>query len=347
MKKKIAFFDTKPYDKRSFDSTVGIEEYEIEYFETRLTERSMALTKGFDIVCAFVNDEITAPVIDQLYANGIRLIAMRCAGYNNVDVCHALDKIRIVRVPAYSPHAVAEHALALLMTLNRKIHRAHLRTRDSNFSIVGLVGMDMYGKTVGVIGAGKIGRIMVDILCGLGMDVLVYDKYQDKAWAESKGVRYTELSEIYEKAQVISLHCPLTDESHHLINKESIAQMRDGVMIINTSRGPLIDTKALIKGLKSGKIGAAGLDVYEEEADYFFEDYSEEIVTDDVLARLLTFNNVVVTSHQAFLTEEALANISGTTLKNINTFYAGEHGANEICGNCDAGSCVRHTKRTA
>ncbi len=345
MKKKVAFFDTKPYDRRSFDAAEGSSEYEIEYFETRLTERSVALTKGFDAVCAFVNDEISATVIDKLYENGVRLIAMRCAGYNNVDVCHAVERIRIVRVPAYSPYAVAEHALALLMTLNRKIHRAHLRTRDSNFSIVGLVGVDMFGKTVGVIGAGKIGKIMTDILCGLGMNVLVYDKYQDQKWAESKGVRYASLDEIYAESQVITLHCPLTEESHHLVNKESIEKMRDGVMIINTSRGPLIDTKALIKGLKSGKIGAAGLDVYEEEADYFFEDYSEEIVTDDVLARLLTFNNVIVTSHQAFLTEEALANISRTTFSNMDTYFAGQHGPNEICGNCEDGNCVRHQNR--
>ena len=347
MKKKIAFFDTKPYDRTSFSSTQGSENYEIIYFETGLTLESALLTKGFDVVCAFVNDVLDAPVIDALYDNGVRLIAMRCAGYNNVDVCHALDKIRIVRVPAYSPHAVAEHALALIMTLNRKIHRAHLRTRDSNFSIVGLVGVDLYKKTAGVIGAGKIGKIMTNILCGLGMNVLVYDKYQDLEWAESKGVRYAELDEIYAQSQVITLHCPLTDESHHMINRESLDKMRDGVMIINTSRGPLIDTKALIKGLKSGKVGAAGLDVYEEEADYFFEDYSEEIVTDDVLARLLTFNNVVVTSHQAFLTEEALANISRTTIDNIDTFFAGKHGPNEICGNCDSGTCMRHGRKSA
>lgn len=345
MKKRIAFFDTKPYDRRSFESTPGFEEYEIVFFEARLTERSAALTKGFDVVCAFVNDEITKPVIDTLYENGVKLIAMRCAGYNNVDICHAYDKIKIVRVPAYSPHAVAEHALALYMTLNRKIHRAHLRTRDSNFSIVGLVGTDIHGKTAGVIGAGKIGRIMVDILCGLGMNILVYDKYQDQEWANSKGVRYAELDEIYENADFISLHCPLTEESHHMINENSITKMKNGVIIVNTSRGPLIKTSALIKGLKSKKVGAAGLDVYEEEADYFFEDFSEEMVEDDILARILTFPNVVVTSHQAFLTEEALANISGTTLLNINTFFKGEHGPNEICGNCESGTCARHGKK--
>lgn len=347
MKKRIAFFDTKPYDRRSFDACEGAEKYEIVYFETRLTERSVALTKGFDVVCAFVNDEIGRNVIDSLYENGVQMIAMRCAGYNNVDICHAFDKIKIARVPAYSPHAVAEHALALLMTLNRKIHRAHLRTRDNNFSINGLVGVDMYKKTVGVIGAGKIGRIMTDILCGLGMEVLVYDKFQDQEWAESKGVRYAELDEIYEKANVISLHCPLLEDTHHIVNEESIAKMKDGVMIINTSRGPLIDTGALIKGLKSGKIGAAGLDVYEEEADYFFEDFSDEIVTDDVLARLLTFNNVVVTSHQAFLTEEALSNISNTTIGNIDNFFADVHTPNEVCGNCEAGECRRHAKKAS
>ncbi len=344
MKKRLAFFDTKPYDRQSFESTPGFEDYEIVFFEARLTDRSVALTKDFDAVCTFVNDEITASVIDALYDNGVKAIAMRCAGYNNVDVCHAHGKIKMFRVPAYSPYAVAEHALALLMTLNRKVHRAHLRTRDNNFSIVGLVGMDLHGKTAGVVGAGKIGRIMTDILCGLGMNVLVYDKFQDQEWADTKGVKYAELDELYKNSDVISLHCPLMEETQHLINNDSIAKMKDGVIIINTSRGPLINTAALIKGLKTKKIGAAGLDVYEEEAEYFFEDFSNSMVNDDVLARLLTFPNVVVTSHQAFLTNEALENIARTTYGNLKIFFNGEEGTNEICGNCDEGTCQRHNR---
>lgn len=345
MKAKIAFFDTKPYDRVSFDSHADRDRYDITYFEARLTERSAPLTKGYDVVCAFVNDELTREVIDILIENGVKLIAMRCAGYNNVDICYAHGKIPVVRVPAYSPHAVAEHALALMMTLNRKTHRAYYRTRDNNFSINGLVGVDLFGKTVGVIGAGKIGRIMIDILCGLGMNILVYDMWKDEEYAREKGFRYAELNEIYAEADVLTLHCPLTKDSHHLINKESIEKMKEGVMIINTSRGPLIDTTALIDGLKSHKIGAAGLDVYEEEADYFFEDFSSLLVADDVLARLLTFNNVLVTSHQAFLTQEALANISGTTYENIRQVLAKEDIVNEVCKDCDNGGCKKHKKR--
>ena len=344
MKNKIAFFDSKPYDKKSFQESKDFNKYDITFFESRLTEKSVALTKGYDIVCVFVNDEINSNVIDALKSNGIKLIALRCAGYNNVDACYAHDKIRVVRVPAYSPYAVAEHALALLMTLNRKVHRAHFRTRDNNFSIIGLVGMDLHGKTAGVIGAGKIGKIMSTILSGLGMKVLLYDKYQDKQWAKSQGVTYVELDQLYKQSHVISLHCPLMKETQHLINDDSIAKMRDGVIIINTSRGPLIKTSSLINGLKSKKIGAAGLDVYEEEAEYFFEDFSNSMINDDVLARLLTFPNVIVTSHQAFLTNEALTNISTTTYENIDTFFKGEVGPNEICEICDKEICSRHKR---
>ena len=344
MKKRLAFFDTKPYDKASFEKTPGIEKYDIVYFETKLTERSVGLTKGFDAGCAFVNDELNKTVIDGLHSNGVKFIAMRCAGYNNIDTCHAYGKLRIARVPAYSPYAVAEHALALMMTLNRKTHTAHIRTRDNNFSIVGLVGMDMKGKTAGVIGAGKIGRVMAGILAALGMRVLVYDKYEDQDWAASIGATYTTLDELYAASDIITLHCPLTDDSFHMINGDSIELMKPTVMLINTSRGALIDTKALIKALKKRRIGAAGLDVYEEESDYFFEDKSADIIDDDVLARLLTFNNVLVTSHQAFLTNEALENISETTVHNLDLFFSGKENPNEICARCDEGTCDKHLK---
>ena len=344
MKKRVAFFDTKPYDKVSFEKHDEFKNYEIVFFETKLTEKSVALAKGFDVVCVFVNDIITEKVIDELYEGGVQLIALRCAGYNNVDVCHAHGKIKMMRVPAYSPYAVAEHALALLMTLNRKIHRAHFRTRDNNFSINGLVGFDLHGKTAGVIGAGKIGKIMAGILKGVGMNVVLFDKYQDQEWADNLGVRYVELDELYRISDVISLHCPLLPTTHHIVNDESIAKMKDGVILINTSRGPLIDTNALIKALKTQKIGAAGLDVYEEEGDYFFEDFSDTMVQDDVLARLLTFPNVIITSHQAFLTKEALENISDTTFTNIRDFFNGVESPNEICGNCENNNCPKHKK---
>jgi len=333
---KIAFFDTKEYDRRSFDRINVNNSFKIKYFETKLTADSAVLTEGYDAVCAFVNDTVNSEVINILVDKGVKMIAMRCAGYNNVDLTSAFGKIHVVRVPAYSPYAVAEHALALIMALNRKTHKAYNRTRDNNFNINGLVGFDLHGKTAGIIGAGKIGRIMIDLLKGLGMRVLAFDSWKDEKYATSKGFEYAELDQIYREADIISLHCPLTKESNHMINSKTIGQMKKNVMIINTSRGHLINTSALIDGLKTGKVGYAGLDVYEEESEYFFEDFSTAMLMDDVLARLLTFNNVLVTSHQAFLTTEALENISSTTMESIKSFFENEELKNEICYQCTA-----------
>lgn len=328
---KIAFFDTKPYDERFFSEILGEYNFKIKFFENKLNEDTYSLAKGYDCVCAFVNDILNKEVIEGLVEGGVKLIAMRCAGYNNVDfeACH--EKIRVVRVPAYSPYAVAEHAAALMVTLNRKTHKAHNRTRESNFNINGLLGFDLHGKTLGIIGTGKIGQIFGNIGKGYGMKVLAYDKYPN----DSLDVEYTDLETLYKECDIISMHCPLLKDTHHMINAESINQMKDGVMIINTSRGGLIDSESLIDAIKTRKVGAAGLDVYEEESDYFFEDFSDEIITDDVLARLLSFNNVLVTSHQAFFTKEALSNISRTTLDNIKAFDSGEELDNEICYMCD------------
>lgn len=328
---KIAFYDAKPYDMRSFDELNASYGNKIKYFEYKLNEDTVTLSKGYDVVCAFVNDDINSRVIDILHEQGVGLIAMRCAGYNNIDFEAAYDKVHVVRVPAYSPYAVAEHALALIMSLNRKTHRAYSRTRENNFNINGLLGFDLYQKTVGVIGTGKIGQIFASICKGIGMRVIAYDKFPN----ESLDLEYVDLDTLYKEADVISLHCPLLKDTHHLIGDDSIEKMKDGVMIINTSRGGLIDTEALIRGLKDKKIGSAGLDVYEEESDYFFEDFSEEIIDDDVLARLLSFPNVLVTSHQAFFTKEALENIATTTLESIKAYEDGLFLKNEICYNCD------------
>ncbi|MBR3643179.1 MAG: 2-hydroxyacid dehydrogenase, partial [Parasporobacterium sp.] len=300
---KIAFFDAKEYDKQSFIDANTDDEFEITYLETRLTEDTCKLAEGYDVVCVFVNDDVNRAVIDKLYEAGIKLIALRCAGYNNVDIEAAYGKIHIVRVPAYSPYAVAEHAMALLLTSIRRIHKAYIRTKDFNFSLNGLTGFDLHGKTVGVIGTGKIGRIFVDICRGFGMKVIAYDKFP----ASDAGIEYVELDELWEKSDIISFHCPLTDENWHMVNADTIAKMKKGVVLINTSRGALIDADALVDGIKARKIGAACLDVYEEESNVFFHDYSNHIVNDDTLARLISMPNVIVTSHQAFLTNEALA----------------------------------------
>ena len=332
--KKIMFFDAKPYDRDSFNRANEAFGFEIKYINNRLTEDTVSLSAGYDAVCAFVNGEISAAVIECLHRNGTGLIALRCAGYNNVDLKAAYEKVRVVRVPAYSPYAVAEHAAALILSLNRKTYRSFIRTRDSNFALNGLLGFDLNGKTAGVIGTGRIGQVMVRILKGFGMDVLLYDRYPNKEWAAAAGATYVELDEIYAKADIISLHCPLTPETKYIINAASIAKMKHGVMLINTSRGALINTKDLIDALKTGKIGAAGLDVYEEEDEYFFEDHSSTILTDDTLARLLTFPNVLITAHQAFFTQEALSNIADTTLGNIHAYFAGEPLVNEVCFKC-------------
>ena len=316
---KLAFFDTKSYDMPGFDAAAKDTGLEIKYFETRLNEDTVSLAAGFDAVCVFVNDNVNAAVVEKLYHYGVKIIALRCAGFNNVDIHACQGKLRIFRVPAYSPHAVAEHAMALLLTINRRTHKAYIRTRDFNFSLQGFVGFDLYGKTVGIIGTGKIGRVFADICKGFGMNILAYDKFPN----EASGLHYTSLDEIFEKSDVISLHCPLTDETKHLINAGSIAKMKKGVTIINTSRGALIDTEDLIEGIKSKRIGAACLDVYEEEGDFFYEDCSGHVMQDDTLVRLIAMPNVIVSSHQAFLTKEALDNIAATTVSNVLNYFQG------------------------
>ena len=331
MKTKIAFFDAKSYDELSFNNHNKNFGFDFRYYEAQLNKDNAVLAKGAELVCAFVNATIDAEVIDILADNGVKLIALRCAGFNNVDLQAAKNRnIKIARVPAYSPYAVAEHTLALMLTLNRKIHKAYSRTRDGNFALHGLLGFDMNEKTIGIIGTGKIAKILIKTLCAMGMRVLGYDIYPDNDFAKEIGMEYVTLDEIYRQSDIISLHCPLTKETEHLINQDAITNMKDGVMIINTGRGQLIDTDALIKGLKSKKIGFAGLDVYEEEAGYFYEDKSDLVMDDDVLARLLSFNNVIVTSHQAFFTKEAMSNIAQTTLENIRDFVEGKELVNEV-----------------
>ena len=330
MSYKIAFFGAKPYDIASFDKVNEHFNYDIKYFKGHLNPNNVVLTKGADVVCIFVNDTADAVVIDAMVENGVKLLALRCAGFNNVDLAAAKGKLPVVRVPAYSPYAVAEYSLALMLSLNRKIHRAYWRTRDGNFSLNGMMGFDMHGKTIGIIGTGKIARILIKILKGFGMHILAYDLYPDYKFAEEEGITYTILDELYHRSDIISLHCPLTEETRYLINDQSIDKMKDGVMIINTGRGQLIHTNALIEGLKEKKISAAGLDVYEEEGDYFYEDKSDKIIDDDVLARLLSFNNVIVTSHQAFFTKEAMHNIAETTLQNIEDFRLNRPLVNEV-----------------
>ena len=317
---KLAFFDTKPYDIPGFDRYAVPAGIEIKYFESHLNADTVSLAAGFDAVCVFVNDNLSAEVVEKLHALGVKAILLRCAGFNNVDLKACAGKLRVFRVPAYSPHAVAEHAMALLLTVNRRTHKAHIRTREFNFSLQGLTGFDLYGKTVGIIGTGKIGRVFADICKGFGMKVLAYDKFPNP----EAGLEYVELDELFEQSDVISLHCPLTVETDHLIRSGSIRRMKDGVVIINTSRGGLVNTEDLIQGLRSGKIGAACLDVYEEEGDVFYEDLSGHILQDDKLVRLIAMPNVIVTSHQAFLTKEALDNIAHTTVNNMVRFFQGD-----------------------
>ena len=317
---KLAFFDTKSYDIPGFDRYGIPAGVEIKYFEPNLNRDTVTLAAGFDAVCVFVNDTVDAVVVDKLYQLGVKAIVLRCAGFNNVDIKACEGKLRVFRVPAYSPHAVAEHAMALLLTINRRTHKAYIRTRDFNFSLQGLAGFDLYGKTVGIVGTGKIGRVFADICKGFGMKILAYDKFPNP----DAGLDYVDLPELFAQADIISLHCPLTDETHHLINADTIAMMKKGVTIINTSRGALVDTEALINGIKEKKVGAACLDVYEEEGDFFYEDFSGHIVQDDKLVRLIAMPNVIVTSHQAFLTSEALDNIAATTVNNLTRFFSGD-----------------------
>ncbi len=328
---KIAFYDSKPYDVEIFNEINQNYGYDINYFKYHLNPETAVLAKDHNIVCAFVNDDISRATIDELYNCGVKLIALRCAGYNNVDLKQSSTKdIKIVRVPGYSPEAVAEHAIALIMTLNRKIHKAYSRTKENNFSLNGLLGFNIYQKTVGVIGTGKIGQAFIKIMKGFGADVIAYDPYPNEELAKELGFKFVDLPSLYKTSDIISLHCPLTKETHHLINKNSLSQMKNNVMIINTSRGGIINTKDLIKSLKIKQVGSAGLDVYEEESNYFFEDFSNEVIADDTLARLLTFNNVIVTSHQGFLTKEALHNIANTTLESIKAFQTGKELVNAV-----------------
>jgi len=322
---KVAFFDSKEYDINSFNKNTS-PDFELKFFETHLTPDTALLANGYDVVCVFVNDAVNKEVIDVLVEQGVKLLALRCAGYNNVDLKYAKDKIRVVRVPAYSPYAVAEHAMALLLTSIRRIHKAYNRTRDFNFSLNELTGFDLHGKTMGVIGTGKIGKILINICKGFGMNVIAYDKFP----AKDSDIKYVTLDEIWKNSDIISLHCPLTDESYHLINRESIDKMKKGIVIINTSRGALIDSIALLEGIKMRKVGAACLDVYEEESNVFYNNFSGHIIEDDVLARLISFPNVIVTSHQAFLTAEALENIAKTTFSNITQFFKENKCDNEV-----------------
>ena len=343
---KIAVFDSKSYTKSIFNKVNEKYNYELKYFKSHLTFDNAILAKGYDVVCVFVNDLVDSEIIDILADNGVKLIALRCAGYNNVDFKAAYKKIHVVRVPAYSPHAIAEHTVALMLTLNRKIHKAYLRTREANFALEGLMGFDFYGKTAGIIGTGKIGKVLIEILKGFGMKILAYDLYPDRDFAEKMEFDYVdELDVLYKESDAISLNCPLTKETEYLINKASISQMKDGVMLINTGRGKLINSKDLIDALKNKKIGSAGLDVYEEESEYFFEDFSDEVLTDDILARLLSFNNVIITSHQGFFTKEALEGIANTTFENIKEFQENKCLTNEICYRCNEDNCKKEERK--
>lgn len=331
---KVAFFDAKPYDKPSFEKYGDKYGISFKYFETKLNPDTVELAQGYDAVCVFVNDTVNAQVIDRLEEMGVRVLALRCAGFNNVDMKYAFGRLHVLRVPAYSPYAVAEHTMALLLTSVRRIHKAYIRSRDFNFSLSGLTGFDLHGKTVGVIGTGRIGRVFTDICRGFGMKVLAYDKFPVDGFADGENIKYTDLDELFEKSDIISLHCPLTDETHHIINAEALEKCKRGVVLLNTSRGALVDAEALLAGIKSRKVGAACLDVYEEESDLFFEDNSGHILEDDTLARLISMPNVIVSSHQAFLTEEALENIAETTAKNIADFTSTGQCPNELCYRC-------------
>lgn len=321
---RIAFFDAKSYDIESFNAVNKDYNFDIRYYQERLSISTVPLAKGADVVCIFVNAECDAQVIDELINNGVKLIALRCAGFNNVDLKAAEGRIRVTRVPAYSPHAVAEYAVSLMLSLNRKIYRAVNRTRDGNFTLNGLLGFDMYGKTAGVIGMGRIAKELIKILHGFGMNVMAYDLYPDHEFAKQYDVKVVSLDELYANSDIISLHCPLTPDTKFLINQDSIAKMKKGVMIINTGRGKLINTEDLIEGLRSKQVGSAGLDVYEEEREYFYEDKSDKMIDDDILARLLMVPNVVLTSHQAFFTAEALHNIAVSTLDSVKEFAEGK-----------------------
>lgn len=322
--KRIAFFDTKPYDKLYFDKFN--DNYEISYFEGKLNKKTAPITRGYDAVIAFVNDDIDADTINILADNGIKVLAMRCSGYSNVDLRAAKDRLTVVTVPAYSPYTVAEHTMALLLSLNRKIHKAYNRTRDFNFSLNGLTGFLLRGKTVGVIGTGKIGQAVMEVLGGFGVNILAYDPYP----IDDESIHYVDLEYLFKNSDIITLHCPLTEKSYHMLDKDAFDMMKNNVIIVNTSRGALIDTEALLHALNTEKVAGAALDVYEEESDFFFEDFSGMVINDDMLSLLIAHPHVLMTAHQAFLTDDALETIAKTTYNNIDDVLSGEKCKNEV-----------------
>ncbi|MFN3604871.1 MAG: 2-hydroxyacid dehydrogenase [Leptonema sp. (in: bacteria)] len=332
MQVKILFYSSQKYDIEFFTKWNKNFNFQLEFIEAPLNEKTVNLSKNFDAICIFVNDQANPSIMEKLKENQINLIALRCAGFNNVDLEAAKkNHIKIVRVPSYSPNAVAEHAVSLLLTLNRKTHKAYNRIKEMNFSLDGLLGFDLNQKTIGVIGTGKIGSVFIKIMNGFGSKILAYDKTKSDELEKNYGVQYTFLEELFKNSDIISLHCPLTNETKYIINETSISLMKPGVMIINTGRGALIDTKAVIKGLKSKKIGYLGIDVYEQEENLFFKDHSFEIIQDDDIARLTTFPNVLITAHQAFFTKNALNEIAKVTLNNIYNFFIKKTLTNEIC----------------
>ena len=332
-KTKIIFFDIKDYDKEFFKKYEKNYNFEMTFLKVRLTEETANLTKGYDVVCGFANDNINKETIDIMVENGIKLLAMRCAGFNNVSLKDIHNRFKVVRVPAYSPHAIAEYTVGLILAVNRKIHKAYVRTREGNFSINGLMGFDLDGKTAGSIGTGKIGQILIKILKGFEMKVIAYDLYPNQKAADELGFEYVSLDELYAKSDIISLNCPLTKDTQYMINRRSMLKMKDGVILVNTGRGQLIDSADLVEALKDKKIGAVALDVYEEEENYFFEDKSNQVIEDDILGRLLSFYNVLITSHQAYFTKEAVDAITVTTLNNIRDFVEGKPLVNEVLQN--------------
>lgn len=329
-KTRIIFFDIKDYDREFFEKYGKNYNYEMSFFKSRLSLENVHLTKGYDVVCAFTNDDIGKETIDAMAENGVRLLAMRCAGFNNVSLKDIHNRFKVVRVPAYSPHAIAEYTVGLILAVNRKINKAYVRTREGNFSINGLMGVDLYGKTAGIIGTGKIGQILIKILKGFDMKVIAYDLFPNQKVADELGFEYVSLDELYANSDIISLNCPLTKDTQYMINRRSMLKMKDGVILVNTGRGQLIDSADLVEALKDKKVGAVALDVYEEEEDYFFEDKSTQVIEDDILGRLLSFYNVLITSHQAYFTKEAVEAITVTTLNNIKDFVEGKPLVNEV-----------------
>ena len=329
-KTRIIFFDIKDYDREFFEKYGKNYNYEMSFFKSKLSLENVHLTKGYDVVCAFTNDDIGKETIDAMAENGVRLLAMRCAGFNNVSLKDIHNRFKVVRVPAYSPHAIAEYTVGLILAVNRKINKAYVRTREGNFSISGLMGVDLYGKTAGIIGTGKIGQILIKILKGFDMKVIAYDLFPNQKVADELGFEYVSLDELYANSDIISLNCPLTKDTQYMINRRSMLKMKDGVILVNTGRGQLIDSADLVEALKDKKVGAVALDVYEEEEDYFFEDKSTQVIEDDILGRLLSFYNVLITSHQAYFTKEAVEAITVTTLNNIKDFIEGKPLVNEV-----------------